>query len=279
YDPGQRWEQPKPQETTFEEAKSKIGLPSGVEWKFVTDNQRGTNYSSDEYERSENSWVAYGRSESTHVFVGMSHKIYRQYFVGAGADQDHWVMKSLEIPVKGDEGKTPAWLYGNVIKALKLIGFKGRFNSKVTDAKDWTFSKKMPTGAEVSIKNWLAEAGEVAEDDPKIQGRKIIIELRYEHSFKEKPGYAKAKYGDSYELIEVLLNGKAYPLHEDDTKLLAHSFKVMKAIFGDRSYGGSKKQLNRMKNGKLVAELLLKNMKHLPDKVREALEGMLAQKK
>lgn len=275
-----QWRKPKDDEVSFNEAKSKVSIPGDIEWKFVTDRQRGTHYSSDEFNRSEIFWVAYGRTDSQHIFLGISHHYYKQYFPGTNVpDRDIWTMKSLEIPVKGDEGTTPAWLYGNVLKVLKLISFDGRFNSKVVDAKGWKLDDKMPGGGTMSIKNWLAETGEVKKDDPRVQNRKHVIEIKISTSYTEKPGYAKSRYGNDYELIEIILNGKPHPLSEEDTKKITHNFKTKKLFFGDYAYGGSKKQITRMQKAKEVMEWLLKVMKSLPDDVREALEATLAQKK
>lgn len=273
------WEKPSKREVSFAEAKSKAGIPSGVEWKFVTDIQKGTGYSSDEYYRSDNCWVAYGRTDTKHVFVGMHHFEYSTYFAGSGADQDLWDMKAVEFPVKGDEGTTPAWLYGNVVKMLKAVDFKGRFNSKVVDAKDWNFTEKFPRGSGTSIKNWLADTGEVKKDDPRVQGRKQVIEIQYHEAYREKkPGFVETKYGGKFEQIVILINGKAYPLKEEDIKKITHSSKVMKAIFGDYAYDGSKKQLTRLKNAEALLKIFLEGLDHLPKEVEEAFQQALAQK-
>ncbi len=272
---------PEKDEVSFNDAKTKAGIPADVDWKFVTDTQRGTGYSSDEFYRSETYWVAYGQTKTHHVFVGMSHKAYAQYFAGSRTpDRDIWFMKLVDGPIKGDEGTTPAWLYGQVMRVLKLIDFKGRFNSKIVDAKEWTFKEKRPTGTAMSIKNWLAETGEVDKDDPRVQSRKIVVEIMFSDSWDEKPGYAKAKYGRDYELITLIVNGKAYPLKEEDTKLITHKFSVKKEIFGDSVYDGTKKQVTRMPKAKAVKIMtwMLGTMKHLPDAAREALETAIKQK-
>ena len=46
---GRPAEPPKPQVTSFDEAKAKAGVPSGVNWLFVTAPQYGKGYSSDEF--------------------------------------------------------------------------------------------------------------------------------------------------------------------------------------------------------------------------------------
>jgi len=277
-------------EVSFNEAKSKAGVPGGVEWKFVTDTQRGTNYSSDEFDRSDNYWVAYGRTDAKHVFVGMRHYVKKEHFMGGQPPRDEWGMHVFDFPIKGNEGTEPAWLYGNVVGALKKIGFEGRFNSKVVDAKGWSFSEKMPHGSDTSIKHWLAGSGEVSEDDPRVQNRKHVVEIKYSRSYTEKPNYYKFSYGrppntyeKDFEAIEVIVNSKAYYLGEADAKrFLTSMFKghhLLDIIFGAYYYDGSKKILTRAKSGKAVIKFLADNMQSLPDDVRKTLQSTVDQMK
>lgn len=283
--PATRWERPKKEETTFDEAKSKAGIPSGVEWQFVTTTQRGTGYSSDEFHRSDNAWVAYGKTDNQHVFVGIRHYVKEEYFIGGQGTQDHWFMKSLDFPIRGEEGLEPAWLYGNVIKALKAAGSEAKFNAKVVDAKGWTFSDKFPRGGEVSIKHWLANSGAVAEDDARIQNRKHVIEVRFSREWNEKPNLYKITYGkppheytsSDFEGIEVIVNGKAHWLDEKDTSKFLRGFKH--AVFGDRLYGGTKKNLTRAKNGKKFLTEMAAHLQSLPADVKKTLEAAAAQMK
>jgi hypothetical protein len=273
---GVRWTPPPPEVVTFEEAKSRAGIPSGVEWQFVTGTQRGTSYSSDEFSRSDNYWVAYGKTGSKHVFVGMRYYTHQDLFVGGRADEDKWTMASLEIPIKGDEGTEPAWLYGGVVKALKMVDFKGKFNSKVVDARGWKFDDKRPTGSEISIKHWLAESGLVSGDDPRVQSRKHVIELHYRKSYNEAPDHYKIQY--DYEGFDVNVNGKPYPLNERDVKLLVTK-RITAMVFGTYYYGGETKNLTRSKNGKKLLEWMAKNLTSLPTTAVETLLAASAQMK
>jgi hypothetical protein len=283
--PQTRWEPPKKEEVSFDEAKSKAGIPSGVEWQFVTSAQRGVGYSSDEFHRSDIAWVVYGKTEHAHVFVGVRHFVKEEYFVGGAGGKDLWSMKSLDFPIKGEEGLEPAWLFGNVVKVLKLVGSEARFNSKVTDAKGWTFSDKFPRGGETSIKHWLASSGAVSEDDARVQGRKHVIEVKYTRGWNEAPNHYKIVYGkppyefsSDFEGVEVIVNGKAHWLDEKDTsKFLRSGFK--RAIFGDRLYDGTKKNLTRSKDGKKFLTEMAKHLSSLPADVQKTLEAAAAQMK
>ncbi len=276
-----RYDKPRAKEVSFNDAKGKAGIPAGVGWLFVTDLQRGTGYSSDEYSRSDTCRVAYGRTDAKHVFVAMRHFVYEQMFIGAGADQDIWTIRSFEFPIKADEGSQPAWLYGNVVKAMKLVDFDGKFNSKVVDAQGWKLDDdKMPRGTGISIKHWLVESGQVAGDAASVAGRKNVVEITYGKSYDAKPDHYKVDrggYSGDYEAVAIVCNGKPEYLNERDlTKFVKAG--LVRRVFGDYTYGGEKKSLTRMKEGKQLIQTILNNFS-LSGATRAILEATLAQMK
>ena len=269
-----RQEKPKAEEVSFDEAKGKAGISAGVEWQFVTDRQRGRWYSSDEYHRDETCWVAYGKTASKHVFVSAYHLVYEQYGLAAGRpDKDVWTIRSFELPIQGDEGTQPAWLYGNVVKALQLGDFDGKFNSKVVDARGAKFDKRLlDVGSGVSIKHWLVDSGAVAGDAPSVQGRKHVIEITYERSYDPKPNHYRVDQGrasNDYEAVAIVCNGRAEYLNEADLTQFKKAGLVRK-VFGEYTYGGEKKSLSRMRDGKKLITLLAEKF-GLSEATRETL--------
>lgn len=286
-----RWEPPKKKEVTFQEAESKAGIPGGVAWLFVTPRQRGKSWSSDESSLSDATFVAYGRTDNKHVFVGANHYTKQDHFVGGTDNSDIWKIKSVEISIKADEGKNPAWLYGQVVKSLKGIGFDGRFNSKVIDAQGWSLDSKTPNGAEVSIKHWLVGSGQVAGDDAAVAGRKQVVELYIERSMTEKSGFypkprsrhdTGAYYGDYYRL-SLILNGKPETLSEKDWLAFAAARfggkTALEAVYGDYYYGGEKKQLTRLRQGKVIMQWMLDSLKDLSPDASTVLQAASGQMK
>lgn len=289
--PRPRYEKPKKIEVTFNEAKTKAGVPH-AEWFFITDTQRGTSYSSDESSRGDYAYVAYGKTDTKHVFVGVRHQSYSTYYVGGGADEDTWTMKVIDFPIKGDEGKNPAWLYGNVVKALKATGYDGRFNSKVRDmtGKNWTMTEDFKSvGAVTSIKHWLVGSGSVAGDDPSVAGRKHVIELDHQNDrpyadspvkpgFYEEPherwNYWDGVYHGDYHKLTLLVNARPYEFSEAETKrflgLKLGGKRILNAIYGDYPRGG-KKVLTRLKAAKVLLDWLSANLHGLPDDAKAAL--------
>jgi len=288
-----RWQPPKEKKITFEEAVSKGSIPSGVQWLFVTPMQRGPSWSSDESSRGDSTFVAYGRTEQQHVFVGARHYTRHDYYLGGTNNEDIWIVQSIEIPIRAEEGKTPSWLYGNVLKALKNMGFSGRYNSKVIDAQGWKLNDRLPAGSDISIKNWLVNSGQVEGDDSSVAGRKHVVGLITNRSFTEKPGFYEeahnpgnfrdGKYHGDYYNITLDLDGRLYELSEKDfhrfSSVRLGGKKLLNVIFGDYHYDGSKKQLTRIKTGKKVLGWMAENLIDLPNEAIEILKAAEAQMK
>ena len=296
--PAPKYEPPRKSGTTFDEAVSKAGIPHGTEWHFATESQRGKGWSGDESSMSDRAWVAYGRTESKHVFVGVRHYTRQDYYVGGIENRDEWTIKSEETPLR-DLAKevNPRFLYGNVVKTLKRVGFGGRFNSKVIDSPgksgtDWLSSA--PRGSATSIKHWLVNSGQLAGDDPSVVGRKqtvqIIQNTTRAYGGEVKPGYYpeaparwnthNGEYMGEYYKITLRSNGKDFLMSEDDflkfSRLKLGGKRVLDVIFGRYSYDESKKMLTRIRAGKVILAWMSENL-HLPSQATEALAAAAAQ--
>jgi curved DNA-binding protein CbpA len=277
---------------TFEEAISKAGVPSGVEWLFVTPTQRGSSgWHGNSSSLSDTYFVAYGRTDAKHVFVAVHNHSRTSEWIGGATYDDISTARSNEYPIKAEEGTNPAWLYGNVVRALKDVGFGGRFNSKVTDAKGWKLSDRLPSGSDVSIKHWLVNSGQVAGDAPAVAGRKQVVEFMIAKTIMgdKKPGYYPApkstsnfwngEYHGDYYKFTLIINGKNYELGEDDTAKFLGLKGGLEAMFGTYYYDGSKKMLTRMPKGKKVLTWMAAMFKGLPDDAQAALQAAAEQMK
>ncbi len=286
---GYKRDERKPVEVTFQDAATDAHVPSDVEWVFITDTQRGTSYSSDEFQRSDYALVAYGRTSSKHVFVGMHYAGYQENYIGGAPPSSVWNMKVVGYPIQGDEGNQPAWLYGNVVKTLRACGSEAKFNSKVIDATGWAFGEKFPRGSSMSIKHLLVSIGAVADDDPRVQNRKHVIEIEYRRPYgdsKNEPGIYEIEHGSGsysfkeHEGVNIVINTKKFQLDEADiTKLVKTRLggkRLLDAIFGERYYDGSKKNVSRMRDGKKLLAWMAENLTSLPQAARDVL-GKAAQ--
>jgi hypothetical protein len=270
---GPRREPPKKQEVTFDEAKAKANVPSGVNWMFVTDSA-GSGYSSDEHMRRVTGYVFYGQTDSNHVFVAVENLQKEDYYIGAGPGIDIWSMKVFSYPRSEGELLQPAWLYGNIVKAFKSFQYvEKRFNSRVIQLPEgWHFSAKFPHGRTVSIKHWLVNQGLVSGDDPSVVTRKNVVELTYRSK----------GFGEDEKIWFILtVNGKDYELSASDSKkfLMPNKYRgVATYIFGDYFYDGSKKMLSRIPAAKKVKLFtwMSKNLTDLPPAAKAVIDAEAA---
>jgi hypothetical protein len=271
---------------TFDEAKAKAGVPAGVEWLFVTEMQKGEgDYSGDESTSRKRGWVAVGQTGSNYVFVGVENQAYKAYYIGGGRGEDIYKIRVYEHPKPANV--TPSWLVGNIVKALQGMDITVHFNHKVRDARGKQFTETMPaTGTpSLSTKHMMVELGMVSDDDPSVANRKHVVEMKVDldHRFggeERKPGYFPVPppshmywdggyHGDYYK-ISLVLNGKDHDLSETDwntfCRLKLGGKKLIDAIFGDRYYSGTKKNITRMPKAKaaLILEAFVERFKDLP---------------
>lgn len=238
---GGRWEPPPKEEVSFEEAKSKASIPTGVKWFFVSE-PASSGYSSDESMRRATGYIFYGQTDQKHVFVVVEHLQKEDYYIGGGPGIDIWSMRDFSYPRVEGEALQPAWLYGNIVKGFKMFKYvEKRFNSMVRALpEDWHFHEKIPYTKEVSIKHWLVNQGLVPEDDPSVVSRKNVVELVW---------HEKGLGADEKTWISLIINGKEYELSQADTKKFLTPSKyrgIISAIFGNYFYNDSKKVLTRM---------------------------------
>jgi len=285
---GTPWKEPEKIEVTWEQAKAKAGVPSGVEWFFITDSQWSkSNYSGDESSSHTSAWVVYGRTKDSHVFVGMINKSYTGYYVGHGGNSDVWDMNTLQAPIREGEKLSPAWLASMITRALDSVGFDGRFNSKVFDCRGSELAEKMKTqGGAKSLKHILVDLGEVDENDASVINRKQVIELKLAKDYDQKPGYYQnptSTYIKDWYKLTLVVNGTEVDIKESDWEKFAKA-KVggkylIDAIYGDYYYGGEKKNLTRLKAGKLILTWMAEKFTQVPDKVVASLKAAAAQMK
>jgi len=294
---GYKYTAPESKTVKFEEAIGKSGVPSGVEWQFVTATQRDKGgWMGDSSSKSDVYFVAYGRTASQHVFFAAHHHTESSSFVLGGYFHDIWAAKSFEHSIKSDEGSNPAWIYGRVTQAFQAMGFNGRFNSKIRPVPaGWTLKDKHPYGSDTSIKHWLVNSGQVPGDTPSVGNRKQTVELMMERSSfgDQKPGHWPAprsrsnfwdgRYHGDYYKLTLILNGRPYVLDEADTTkflgLKAGGKTALDLIYGQYYYGGEKKQLTRMAKGKVILTWMAENFTGLPAEAVDVLKAAAAQMK
>lgn len=252
---------PPPEIITFDEAKTKAGIPPGVTWMFVTDSV-SSGYSSDEFLRRTTGYVFYGQTDQKHVFVSAENFQKDTYFIGGEGAVDTWTLREFSYPKKEGETLQPAWLYGNVVKAFKMFKLlEKKFNSKVQALPDgWHLQERIPHGKTVSIKHWLVNQGLVSGDDPSVVNRKNVVEITFRN---------RGLGEDEKAWFILTINGKEYELSPSDSKKFLTPSKhrgVATAIFGTYFYDESRKVLTRLPTAKKqkLFEWMSKNLTDLP---------------
>jgi len=278
---------PQPKETvvTFAEAATKANIPSGVEWLFVTD-PAWSGYNSDEVENTANGWVACGKvGDKKWVIVGAEHHRYSSvsYFSmnQALAPEDIWSIRSHVLTTRQDIPDA-AELFGGVTRAWKNFQYlKKAFNSKVTSAKGWTFSSRIPPGPSVTIKLLIAnEFGGVFTG-------KTTIEIAYiekaNYGGSEVPtpsGFFKDDHMHPYQYL-MTINGKSFTLSVADTerlsKLMVGGKRFSLRVFGDYPQHSRPKSLTRNRDGKILLEWMRDKLLDLPAWALDGVNAAIAQ--
>lgn len=272
-----RWEPPPPEKiVTFDEAKSKGGVPSGTKWLFVTEAQY-SGYSSDEFANNASGWVAVGETDESWVFTSVEYHRQEDMFIGAKKGKTEEYIVRTETLKKSPP--TAALFYGKIMQMWK--GFKyvdKRFNSKVVPAEGWVFSSNRPNGRSMSIKNFLENTGLVEETEG--TPKKYVVQVTYlaASSLDKNPDTSKY-YKDRYDAwaLNMTVNGKEYPVPVRALERLAKARFQGKSflnwLFGDYYHPGTTKTLSQKKGVGPVAKWMAENL-DLADWVTKALVAL-----
>lgn len=262
--------QPRPErkkiEVTFKEAAQAAQVPmSGVEWLFVTSKGYG-GYG----DKHRSGYVVYGRDSKDHIFVGVFNR--EENDPWDSVEIHEYKMRIKRVPL----GQPLASVAPKVIRSMwsNFPGIK-KYNAKVQlvdDAKKHKFDQNMVrlSGRTVSFKNAMDLLG---EDTPSTRKKKVNVELE----LTGKPGGGYDEY-----IIVLVANGKPYELSPEASTYLTKK-GLLKYIFGRYYYGGSKKNITRLRGGKApkILNLLVQVTEkyHSPKPLVEALKAAASQAK
>lgn len=247
---------PEPQHITWEQAEAAAGgVPSGVDWKFKTQNAYG-GYG----DTSSVGFVVVGlMGEDKWLYVAVEHYTSRNPFTGEDVDE-YWMKSQVYMGTLRDVAP-------KAIRAMfQFPHVSKQFNAKIELLPEGTlFNQKlslMMHARAVSFKDGMELLGELREDDP-WKGRKLQITM-----VLNSEGYGE----DRKETIELLVNGRSFKLDAQSVEYVKKKTKVLDLIFGTYVYfHGDKKMLTKAKNGKKVLEFLAEKLVHEPQQLRDAL--------
>jgi len=258
-EPRHQYSAPPPREerTTWAEAVSAARVPTGVEWRFITDpgfSRVGND--------STMGFVVYGVTAQQHVFVAVRH--YQKspnMFDNLTVDQYSMQVKTAPI------SESLATLAAKVIRQIWPTGIKA-YNAKVKIlpqgiAFDQKLSYSTNLGRSVSFKNAMDLMGQAT---PSSWGGKVDVVL-------ELKDRKNMKLDEDYE-VTLVLNGRPYELSEKSNRRIWQA-NLLRTVWGPKGYyyGGSKKTLNRIKSAKKVLGWLAQNLVGEPT---ELIDGLRA---
>ena len=245
---------PKKIEVTFEEALSKAGVPSGVEWVFKTEPSFGGHG-----DTSVSACVVYGKTDSQHVFVGLHH--YRSQNAFTGEDVDVWTINTKTTSLSKGVAQVAPVVIREMFKDFE--GLRKGYNAKVqllgSDFKLGSNSISMMGLRSMAFKDAMVQLGEVGEDSD-WANRKLSVVIRLDRG--EGGGDA----------ISLTINGKEFPLSAASVEFITKKSRVLNAIFGTYYYFmGDKKDVTRSKNGKSALKWLSEKLTDEPQELRDLL--------
>ncbi len=260
-EPPSWWQQsdrpkPKPVRTSFADAKSGAGIPSGVEWKLRANTAFGPSVAA---------VVIYGQTASQHVFVGLHHYTSQNAFTNE--DVDVWSMETQHFNLATDLDK----LAPKVLRSMyaNFSGTSKGYNGKVSFLPEGFVlneSVMFKHGQEMALKDAFVELG-VTEQDA---DRKLSVVMRLDSSGTSFP---------KKEVITLIINGREYSLKDESIEFIQRKTKVVSSVFGNYYYySGEKKDLTRSKSGasvlKYLSEKLVLESQDLRDLLLKASNQM-----
>jgi hypothetical protein len=241
---------------TWDQAAKTANVPTtGVDWKFVTTTGYG-GYG----DNSQSGFVVYGRAADKHVFVSVYHsRSATNMFTNQKVDT--YEMRVQTAPLTQDL----ASLAPKVIRQMwqSFGGVKG-YGAKVyilpEGAKFEKNTLEFPKGRKISFKDAMSMMGEAT---PTAWKGKVDVVLELAEGLAPR-------YPDDYGAT-LVVNGKPYKLSDASNKAI-WKVRLYGIIWGKGYYyGGSKKNLTRIKSAKKVLTWLSKNLKGEPQDLIDAL--------
>ena len=223
---------------SFEDAAKESGVPSEVKWKFKTD----TKYSPILGDLKTAGFVIYGATDDSHVFVGVFHRREQNYFTGT--DRDIYRMWVKQYPLSGNLADLAPivirelWIHFDMVK-----GYGGKVEL-LPEGKAFNESLFYSSGRSIAFKDAMSMLGATPITWSPKGKLDVVLEL----------SAIKDNY-DSH-LITLVISGKEYPLSEPTSILLCTKTKLLRVIFGDYSYDGSKKNITKMRKANEILSYL-----------------------
>ena len=253
-------------EVSLHDAMQKEGVPSGVQWILASNTSHGDR---DMGAYSLIGVVYYGKTDTKHVFVGVYHDGGTNPFTRLTTNIFSCIVKTF--PITGSIAEIAPRAFRDIFSGFS--GLRKGYNAKVTvlpDGFDLTERNYYnPPGKEMSFKDAMVNLGLVGDEHRWKTNQKLkVILIYHDEGFGE----------ERKKSLDLEINGRTYALNQDSVNFFTRKFeKNLRIIFGDRYYDGSKKDLTRIRNGKVVLAELSSALKTEPQEIRDLLAQASAQ--
>lgn len=221
----------------FAAAMSDSGVPSGVEWKFVSVPQWFWEQS---YMPGHRVWVLYGQTDQKHVFLAFKERGESAGTVPTDKGKatkimEDWQSSSAELPIAHNLAKIAPkyikslgteWADGSKPKPpIKFVAWPGGRPTR-------ELLHKIPRSGGATLKDILLGTGLLADEDPSVAGRKSVVEIYTKMSrerlerIKKLKAEGKVKYLNNaaqYDFF-VRVNGKECKLEDETIEKMERAF-------------------------------------------------------
>lgn len=235
-------------------------IPGGIDWKFVSTVAYASDLKridGDAYWRYYYGWVAYGQTESHHVFAGIRVETAKQAMRGDGA----WEAFHVGAPRKLNLIRLAPKMVKQIMAGL--TGLEGSMDNKYMVPKkykvlDGTLSESIlkAGGAGLRLKDAIIGSGSMPAGSAGLKGRKAQITIEpvwNQGKYKDwKAENGRMMGGDAHNAYDwfVEVNGKGRQLKDEEVERLAKSH-FLAGVF---SYEYKrKKNITRMRGGRMSA--------------------------
>lgn len=255
------WNQPEKKEVivSFQDAMKEVGVPAAVKWIFASNTGYGRTIDS----FSTHAVVFCGKTEEEYIFLGIQHTAGSNPF--SNITMDKYTCYKIFSPTSSDLSSVAPRAIRDLFNKFDNLS-KG-YNAKVVVLPEnfelTSATAIYPKGKEMSFKDALVNLGLVGNEHRFSANKKIKVVMYYKESFQ-----------DNKKSITLDVNGVDFELGENLVNKIAvdRGGILLRKIFGDYVYGGEKKDLTRMKDGKKVLTWLANNLTTEPEELKELLE-------
>lgn len=272
------------------------GIPSGVDWKFVSEPAYAQDLKSrpveegGAYWRYYYGWVAYGQTETHHVFVGLRAETGKQAITGDRAWEGIYVGAKRSLNLIRLAPKMVKQIIAGLTGLEKAMDNKYMVPKRYKVLSGTLAESDLVAGsrAGLSLKDAIIGSGAMPAGSAGLKGRKAVVTIEPEFNQAKYRAYKETGVrGENHRAYvwTVEVNGRGRVLKDNEVERLTKNLFMIGVFSYDYTKG--KKNLTRLRGGRMgfpAAEALQRladalNPGGLKDQVAAAAEQMAPARK